>query len=254
MTKSPLSIMALVDALALPPGEPPRRVPKSTLAENVPTAADRQLIETKLGRLEWLAAINPATTGIATGEADGLTIDTINLLAARTRGAVPPRLAEIIHRAIPKPVILFHRDETTETGAAMSLAAKRTAERELGHVVTTAVHDTGPLSLGDEPFLNELALSRLPTRNLNTLYVGLIERVEALTAAHCIGRPFRLADGRDEIARWRTALADIADHKAEIARLSALIRKEKRLAVKVELGETARQSKMRLDAAQAILK
>lgn len=254
MMDAPISVVALTEAFELPPGEPPRRVPKATLVENVPTAADRRLIDTKLGRLEWIAAINPATTSIAAGEADGLTIDTINLLAARTRGPMPPRLSEIIHRAIPKPVILLHRDETSENGAAMSLAAKRAAERELGHVVTTALHDTGPLSHEDDLFLKELRLSRLPTRNLNTLYTGLIERTEALAAARCAGRPFRMADGADEIARWRLALTEVTAHRAEIVRLSALMRKEKRLSVKVELGETARQVKMRLDAAQAILK
>lgn len=254
MTDKPLSLGALTEALAVPRSDPPRRVPKTTLVENVPTAADRRLIDTKLARLEWIAAINPATTGIPAGEADGLTIDTVNLLAARTRGPMPPRLAEIIHRAIPKPVILLHRDETGGTGAAMSLAAKRAAERELAHVVTTAVYDTRALSHEDAPFLEELALSRLPTRDLATTYAGLIARVEALDAARSAGRAFRLAGGEAEQAAWRAALAKRVELAAELARLSTAARKEGCLAAKVELGEKARQVKLRLDEAQVLLK
>lgn len=254
MTAAPVTLEALTAAFALPPGEPTRRVPKATLAENVPTAADRRLIDGKLARLEWIAAINPATTGIPAGENDGLTIDTINLLAAQTRGPIPPRLAEIIHRTIPKPVILVHRDEGSGMGAALSLAPKRAAEREAGRVVTTALFDTGPISSGDAAFLAELALPDLPTRDLAALYGGLIERVEALAAARAYGRSYRIAEAPGQAAIWRDALAAIAALEAEIAHLGATIRKESRLAAKVELGESVRQLKSRLDEQRMLLK
>lgn len=53
MSAEPITLEALAAAFALPPGEPPRRVAKATLADNVPTSADRKLIEgiaTKGGR------------------------------------------------------------------------------------------------------------------------------------------------------------------------------------------------------------
>ena len=254
MSAEPYTIEALFAALALPPGEAPRRVPKATLAENVPTAADRKLIDTKLARLEWLAAINTASTGIPSGSADGLTIDTVNVLAARTRGPMAPRLAEIIHRAIPKPVVLLHVDEASSMGAGLSLAPKRAAEREMGRVVTTVLFDTGPLTEGERAFTHSLALGNLPTRDLAAVYAGLIARVEALEAARAAGRSFRLAEGEAEQAAWRAALTTRAELAAERARLSAAARKESRLPVKVELGEKARQVKLRLDEAQVLLK
>ena len=107
---------------------------------------------------------------------------------------------------------------------------------------------------GFDNVLAELALSRLPTRNLAVLYTGLIERVEALMAARRAGRPFRLAGSASELSVWRSALSRIAEHEAEVARLSAAIRKESRLAAKVELGEKARLAKKRLDEVQALLK
>lgn len=254
MSVAQISLEALASAFSLPPGEPPRRVPKATLAEHAPTASDRKLIESKLARLDWIAAINPATTGIAAGSADGLTIDTINLLAAQTRGPMPPRLAEIIHRAIPKPVVLIHRDVSGEAGAALSLAPKRAAEREADRVVTTALFDTGTLSELDRTFLKALSLPHLPTHDLAALYVGLIERTEAIAAARAFGRAFRLPKSQPELADWREALAAVTLHRAEIAGLTAAIRKECRLSIKVELGEKVRQTKIRLDELKDLLK
>lgn len=247
MTISPITAEDLIAAFALPPGPPPRRVAKSTLADFVPTASDKRLVDSKLARLEWMAAINPDTTGISAAESGGLAIQTVNLLLARTRGALPPRLAEIIHRAIPQPVILVHSDEGTDASAGFSLAPKRAAEREAGRVVVTALHDTGALELGDEPFLATLALPRLPARDLAALYAGLVERVEALAAARRRKRPFRLPTSEQELGRWRDAVLRCTALEGEIAVLVSAMRKETRLARRVEMGEVVRKLKASLD-------
>jgi hypothetical protein len=207
---------ALIAAFALPAGPTPRRVPKASLSDHAPTAADRRLIDKALARLDWVAGLTPATIGVPAGEAEGLTIDTINLLSATTRGAMPPRLAEIIHRAIPKPVILIHTDESGGT-ASLSLAPKRAAEREAARVVTTEVHDSGPLTDADAEFVATLALSGLPTRDLAALYVGLIERMEALAAALMAGRAFRCKRRRSGAMRC-----------ANVARLTQRLRRCRR--------------------------
>lgn len=238
---------ALVAAFDLPLGPTPRRIAKTTLADNVPTAADKRLIDGKLARLDWIASINPASTGIAASDNDGLAIQTVNLLVARTRGPLPPRLAEIVHRAIPQPVILIHADEAVDAGAGVSLAPKRAAEREAGRIVLIALHDTGPLDEGDLPFVAALALTRLPSRDLAVLYAGLVERSDALAAARASKRAFRLAGSREELHRWREALGTSTTLVAEIAALSAAMRKESRLARRVELGEKVRNLKASLD-------
>lgn len=254
MSPSPITLDALAAAFTLPPGERPRRVPKATLSDNVPTASDRKLIDTKLVKLEWIAAINTASTGIPAGSSDGLTIDTINLLTAHTRGPMHARLAEIIHRAIPKPVVLLHWDERGDSGAGLSLATKRSAEREVGRVVTTDLYDTGSLAESDAAFLHALSLARLPARDLAALYAGLVARLEALAAARAADRTFRLPDTPEERGAWQSALAEIASLSTELATLSAAMRKASRLSAKVELGEKSRQLKLRLDAVQALLK
>lgn len=247
----------LIAAFALPPGPTPRRVPKASLSDHAPTAADRRLIEKALARLDWVAGLTPANIGVPAGEAEGLTIDTINLLSATTRGApngiMPPRLAEIIHRAIPKPVILIHVDEGGGS-ASLSLAPKRAAEREAGRVVTIEVHDTGPLSTADADFAASLALATLPTRDLAALYAGLVERVEALQAARLAGRAFRLAASAEQAAAWRGAMHDYQRISTEIAVMSASINKQTQLARRVEAGEIVRQRKIKLEKCRELLK
>jgi Domain of unknown function (DUF4391) len=242
----------LIAAFALPAGPPPRRVPKTSLSDYAPTAADRRLIDKALARLDWVAGLTPANIGVPAGEAEGLTIDTINLLSATTRGPMPRRLAEIIHRAIPKPVILIHADEVGGA-ASLSLAPKRAAERETGRVVTIAVHDSGPLTNADADFVVTLALSTLPTRDLAVLYAGLIERTEALAAARMAGRVFRLADSPEQHRQWRNAIAQSDQVSAEIALLSVTIRKQNRLATKVDSGEKVRLLKASLDKYRSAL-
>lgn len=254
MSAAPITTEALIAAFDLPQGPAPRRVPKTTLSDHVPTSADKRLIDGKLARLEWIASINPAATGIAAGDEGGLAITAVNLLCAFTRGPMPPRLGEIIHRSTPLPVILIHADDTAGTpAAALSLAPRRAAEREVGRAVVTALHDTGPLDLGDMPFIDTLALAKLAPRNLAALYGALIDRVDARAAARVGGRPFRLAGSSEELALWRDALARCAALETEIAALAAGMRKETRLAIRVDLGEKIRQLRATLDNTRAVL-
>lgn len=253
MSGRPVTLDALIAAFALPAGPPVRRVPKASLADNAPTVADRRLIDGKLARLEWVAALNPSTTGIAGAASNGLDVSTINLLVARTRGSMPLRLAEIVHRAIPQPVVLIHSEEATNAPAALSLALKRAAEREAGRVVVIALYDSGMLGGGCGDFLATLALSHLPSRDLVALYAGLVERVEALTAARAAERPFRLSASAAELAAWRDALARIGDLERQIAAHSTAMRKETRLAIRVEQGEAVRQLRGALDKCRAML-
>ncbi len=136
------------------------------------------------------------------------------------------------------------------SAACLFFATKRAAEREAGRVVTTALVDTGPIDRADATFLAELSVTRLPTRDLSALYAGLVARVDALAAA----RAFRLAEGPEQLSHWRTTLTEIQALVVERTTLAAAMRKESRLAVRVELGEKSRQLKLRLDALQSLLK
>ena len=118
------------------------RVPKKLLAEQgAPTAADKRIILDGIDELQWFAACKPATIGVPSFKDDTREYLEIAAVACAFRpvlgqgGAKVARLIELIHRAIPYPVLLITTDAA---GTALSLAHKRQAEREAGRIVALA--------------------------------------------------------------------------------------------------------------------
>ena len=109
-----MTLSRVVDALRLPPeARVERRVPKTLLLEHgAPTAADKRQIQDGIEEITWVAALKPATIGVpiyrdATREYLEVAALTMRL-RGRARGS---RLIELVHRAIPYPVLLITEDE-----------------------------------------------------------------------------------------------------------------------------------------------
>jgi hypothetical protein len=200
-------IQALVDAFGLPPGaRVDMRVPKKLLAEQgAPTAADKRIIQDGIDELQWFAACKPTTIGVPSFKDDTREYLEIAVVACAFRPkAKTARLVELIHRAIPYPVLLITTDVH---GTALSLAHKRQAEREAGRIVIDRVVSSGPIGHTDvdAAFLASLALVGLTRHNLYTIYDGWIARVEALLAARRTG-VYRAFDDASAVQRRRAAL------------------------------------------------
>lgn len=123
-----MSAGGLIAALGLPPAAlVGQRVPKKLLLEHhgAPTAADKRLVAEGIDAIHWLAALKPANCGVPDyrdGTREYLEIAVLRLgLRSGTREA---RLVELLHRAVPYPVVLV-----VEAGPAvsLSLAHKRAA-------------------------------------------------------------------------------------------------------------------------------
>src|SRR3546814_3638780 len=87
------------------------------------------------------------------------------------------RLIELIHRAIPYPVVLITSDEG---GLTLSAAHKRKAQNEAGRVVVEGVVAAAGLHLDgadamQTAFLASLALAAQPRTDLHSLYSGRSE-------------------------------------------------------------------------------
>jgi hypothetical protein len=141
MTVSPastLSAQTLIDALRLPEScRVDQRVPKKLLLENgAVTAADKRLITEAIEEIQWLAALKPNTIGVPDYRDTLREYLEIALLAVTLRGVVKPashsRLAELVHRAVPYPVLLLLIERQSLT---LSLAHKRWAQNEAAKVV-----------------------------------------------------------------------------------------------------------------------
>lgn len=242
MTITPADVRA---ALALPPmNAPARRLPKEVLAQHgAANAADRKLIDVAIERLDWWATLSPATIGVTAGVDEERPVPAIQLLALAARAEPTQRLLTLIHRAIPVPIILA----TALPGGAgvrISLAPLRRAERIADQmVVERLLIAPDLLARGDAAtaaFLASLALPGLPQTTLAAVYGALIERVEALTVARMVGARFHILTDAQAVTARRDALARYKHVELEWLTARAAVRREKRLAQQVALGNVAR--------------
>ena len=257
----------VVSALNLPDSaRVDQRVPKKLLLENgAPTASDKRLITDAIEDIQWLAALKPNTIGVPEYRDTQREYLEIAVLAVTLRGAIKPtslsRLVELVHRAVPYPVLLLLVDEPT---LILSLAHKRWAQNEAGKIVLdgdlmsaslpctasgTTEADTKARPEAEHAFVQSLAIARQPQASLHALYQGWIECVQALHAARRTGS-YQAAATPEQAAARRQALADCQRLEGEISRLRTQAAKEKQLARQVELNLTLKRIQAELAAAQ----
>jgi len=261
----------VVSALCLPDSaRVDQRVPKKLLLENgAPTASDKRLITDAIEDIQWLAALKPNTIGVPEYCDTQREYLEVAVLAVTLRGAIKPaslsRLAELVHRAVPYPVLLL-LDESRTEGATLtiSLAHKRWAQNEADKVVLdgdlvsaslfqaadgTPGADVKAALVIERYFMQSLALVRQPQTSLHALYEGWIVCVQALHAARRTGI-YQTAATPEQAAARRQALIACQQLEGEISRLRAKAAKEKQLARQVELNLTLKRIQAELAAAE----
>jgi len=213
-----------------------QRVPKKLLLENgAPTAADKRQISDGVEELQWLAALKPTTIGIPEFRDETREYLEIAVLRLTLRtGAKAGRLSELVHRAIPYPVLLL-----TEQGAdcGISAAHKRWSQGEEGRTVLdgdiVAVRwDATRDDVHQGDFRGALSLGQQPANSVHSVFQGWIDTLIALLAARATGS-FTVVANSD--AR-RDALKLCEQLEGEIARIRVLASKEKQLSRQVQLN------------------
>lgn len=239
-----------IDLFDLPPAAlVNQRVPKKLLLEQgAPTAADKRLLQAGVEELHWLAALKPATIGVQAYRDDVREYLEIAVLSVELRvEAKPVRLTELIHRAIPYPLVLL----TVHAGSAtLSLAHKRWSQAENQAVVLDGAVVLAPLatvdpSAQDLAFQASLGLSNQSASDLFALYQGWVDRAEALAAGALTGTFVLHATPADAQAR-REALQEHARIQREIRDLRAKAAREKQMRDLVELNLSIRALEARL--------
>jgi hypothetical protein len=240
----------LVSALGLPASSRvDQRVPKKMLVENgAPTSADKRLINDTIEEVQWLAALKPNTVGVAEYRDDEREYLEVAVLAITARHAPQgggasaankpvntTRLTELVHRAVPYPVLLLL---AAPQGVFLSLAHKRWAQNEAGKVVLDGdpVAVDLPLDLtAEHPFVQALSMTRQPQASLLTLYQGWIDCLTAWQASKVTGT-FTATSTPAHAAARREALHTCERLELESTRLRALAAKEKQMAKQVDLN------------------
>ncbi|MBM5815532.1 MAG: DUF4391 domain-containing protein [Cyanobacteria bacterium K_Offshore_surface_m2_239] len=227
-----------------------KRVPKTLLHEHgAPTAADKRQINEGIEHLVWVAALKPTTIGVAEYRDELREVLEIAVLHLTLRAAAKGgRLIELVHRAVPYPVLLI-----TEQGgnASLSLAQKRWSQAEAGKTVlegdvVTVAWDVEQDAERWPAFGEALRLGQQPRTTLEALYQGWIDTLLALQAARLTGA-FAMATNPEQAGLRRQALQECTRLSREIARVRATAAKEKQMARRVDLNLELK----RLEAAQA---
>lgn len=253
-----LSSEQLISALRLPAeATVGQRVPKKMLAENLTsrstaTSADRKLLHEQIEEVTWVAALKPTNAGIPVYQDEVRSYLELAVLSVRLRegsqlapipAKVSPsvaRLAELVHRAVPYPVLLVLDDDAR---LYLSLVHIRWAQKETDKAVLDGdliqgvfVHNGSPAaSVMDadtvNAFINAMDLSKQPRTDLLTLYQGWMDTLSAWQAAAVTGR-FECVSPQQATAR-RAALRRCHELDAQISSLRAAASKEKQMARQV---------------------
>jgi hypothetical protein len=251
-----MSFDSVIDALAIPRAAVvDQRVPKKLLVEQgAPTAADKRKIMDGIEELHWVAALKPTNIGVPAFKDAIREYLEVSVLTAELRAtAKAPRLIELIHRAIPYPLLLVSAHNGS---VAVSMAHKRWSQGEGGRVVIEDVRqiplNTETPSPEEVAFLENVAVSRLPARDLFALYGGWLDRLAALEAARITGT-FRLPESPERAAAVSDGLGMHARLKRDLAILRARADKEKQLNRRVELNTEIKRLEAELAATQKTL-
>lgn len=201
------------------------------------TAADKRAFTDIVGTITWQYTLKPATIPVRSYRDGEREYDEIAVLEveveSRQRAA---RLTEIIHRAIPYPLLLVLADGE---GVKLSAAPKRVhrAERErlvAEYFASTSWLDGNERSPAEHAFLASLPLSGLPSSNYRVLYDAVLHRIVALECSELSGA-FRLYS-EGSVADRRAKLGACRALEREIGSLRATLRAEASFARKLELN------------------
>jgi hypothetical protein len=183
----------------------------------------------------WLATLKPTTIGVpeyrdAVREYLEIAVLSLTLRPAAKGG----RLMELVHRAIPYPVLLLSRQSEA---AASSLAHKRWSQGEAGKVVLDDAVTSCELVQhpAASAFLESLSLAAQPRAHLMALYQGWIDCVQAFQAACITGRFVMPTDSQAASAR-REALVEQERLTRQIGIIRIQAERESQVNRRVELN------------------
>ncbi len=217
------------------------------------TSVDKKILSSDVNKLTWKYTLKAGTLQVLpyeNTEREYLEVAVVEVaLSSRSRS---PRIAEMIQRAIPYPVMLVM---VAGDSFCVSVAHKRFSRAEKGSIVAEGFLCSPwiepPLSDLDQAFCEALALSRLSQVDFYALYRGIVNAVLARMCAGLTGT-FVLDVGQAEQVR-RQRLEHCRDMDREIGSLRVAISKENRFAEKVELNTRIKELEGRLARAKADL-
>jgi hypothetical protein len=241
--------MAIPDACHLG-----KRIFKKLFHENAKLGAtDKKAFREDIDVITWQYTLKPSTIQIQAYEDDQREYHEVAILQVNLKTLNrTSRIAEIIHRAIPYPLVVVFTYKTTCT---MSLAHKRFSQAEKGAIVaedfliTDWIDLLAPTPI-QQAFLDSIALSVLPHTHFFAFYSAFTDRLVALDCARLTGE-YRLEPIAIKRKVQRGQLALCHELEIQIAGHKSAILKEMQFNRKVELNMKMKEMEKQLQAITA---
>ena len=247
-------IQALYDMLAIPDTcHLGKRVFKKLFHENAKLGvADKKALRDDIDTITWVYTFKPTTIPIHAYKDDEREYDEVALLQVDLKTQKRTgRIVEIIHRAIPYPLVLVF---VFETSVVISLAHKRFSQAERGAIVaeefvTTEWIDLAPRAgppprSGPTPirqaFLDSLAVTKLSQTHFYAFYSALMDRLIALDCARLTGE-YRIEAAAERREARQERLAQCHQLEVRIAETRAAAKREKQLNRLADLNVTIKR-------------
>ena len=225
-----------------------KRVYKRLFHENARLGAtDKNALRDDVDTILWQYTFKPTTIPILPYEDDQREYHEVALIQVNlTQDKRVNRLCEIIHRAIPYPLILVfhisnHQSSINNQKCLISLACKRFSQAEKEAIVAEGFQETGWLDLSNPTenqaaFLESLDISTWPHTHFFGFYRAAMDRVIALACAEHSGHyslePPNGLSVDDRVNKLKQ-LEKLQQKKSEI---QGKLKKEKNLGTQVQLN------------------
>jgi hypothetical protein len=236
--------MAIPDACLLG-----KRVFKKLFHENAKLGTtDKKAFREDIDTITWQYTLKPSTIPILPYEYDQREYHEVAVLHVdlKTRKRTA-RIAEIMHRAIPYPLLIVFAHEKV---CALSTAHKRFSQAEKGAVVAEDFMITDWIDLSNptpvqKDFMASLVIAALPHTHFFAFYSALVDRLVALDCAGLTGA-YRLESAAAKRRARRDRLAACHDLKGRIDEIRAAIKKETQFNRQVDLNTKMKELEKQL--------
>lgn len=243
-------IDVLYNAMAIPEAcQLGKRVFKRLFHENAElSATDKRAFQDDIDTIIWQYTLKPSTIPIQAYEDDQREYQEVAVLQVALKAQKRiGRIAEVMHRAIPYPLVIVFAFGTI---CAISLAHKRFSQAEKGAIVAEEFIITDWIDLSaptpmQQAFLDSLAVSTLPYTHFFAFYSALMDRLIAVECARLSGE-YRLESAAAKLQNRRNQLAACHELEVRIAEYKAAIKKETQFNRQVELNTQIKRLEQRL--------
>ena len=216
-----------------------KRIPKIALVRNgAPTARDKRKLNEEIESIRWIATLKPTTISVqqfVDSKREYLEINVLQTSLKETGNY--SRIVELIHKAIPYPILLLTEDSSKLT---ISLAHKRWSEGAIGQTVIDGSITVCELQRGEpngleRSLLSQVSLLLQPRTNLYSLYQGWFHAIQAFEAGRFTGN-YQVSRSHDEAINREKALKDYQVIVMRIASIRSAAAKERQTPRLVEMN------------------